>query len=143
MIKNILIVTFLLLTNALADFTRDNNLNVVNDSKTYLMWQDDSISSNTWEGALNYCEALTLADYDDWRLPNFNELYSISDTNRYDPAIEIEFIQIPSVQNARYWSSTTNISNISNAWAINLQDSNDDIRNKISLSYVRCVRDNH
>ena len=41
--KNILIVAFLLLTNVSADFIRDNTLEVVNDTATCLMWQDDML----------------------------------------------------------------------------------------------------
>src|SRR6185295_7572041 len=42
----------------------------------------------TWCGALAYCEGLTLAGHDDWRLPNVMELVSLVDYGRSQPAIE-------------------------------------------------------
>ncbi|MBD3817235.1 MAG: DUF1566 domain-containing protein, partial [Halothiobacillus sp.] len=65
-----------------ADFNRDDSKAIVNDNATGLSWHDDADASSyqaTWQGAIDYCEALTLGGYDDWRLPNINELYTIVD----------------------------------------------------------------
>ena len=54
---------------------------IVTDRKTGLQWQDSYSDNNnilksaTWTEAIKYCEDLTLGEYSDWRLPNFNELY--------------------------------------------------------------------
>ncbi len=61
----------------------DNNDNTITDSATGLMWMkaDSGITMN-WESALGYCENLTLASYNNWRLPNAKELHSIVDYTR-------------------------------------------------------------
>ncbi len=61
----------------------NNNDGTVSDSATSLMWQqaDDGVARD-WEGAISYCEALSLAGYDDWHLPNAKELQSIVDYSR-------------------------------------------------------------
>jgi hypothetical protein len=64
----------------------DNNNDTVTDLSTGLMWQKLEVTDDNgnarkmvWEEALAYCERLELAGYDDWRLPNSNELQSIVD----------------------------------------------------------------
>ena len=47
------------------------------DSENGLIWQAGKVSTNTWAGALDYCEALDLAGFSDWRLPNIDELKSL------------------------------------------------------------------
>ena len=61
----------------------DNGDGTITDLTTGLTWQqNDSLNSMDWEDALSYAENLTLAGYDDWRLPNAKELQSIVDYNR-------------------------------------------------------------
>jgi len=57
----------------------------------------------TWREALQYCEDLELAGYDDWRLPNARELESIVDYERLDPCIAPMF----GAASQRYWTSST------------------------------------
>ena len=144
MMKNILIVAFLLLTNVSADFIRDNTLEVVNDTATCLMWQDDNASKTvkkTWQEAIDYCEDMSFAGYDDWRLPNFNELYSIGDIWAYKPAIKNAFKNVNfSSSYDYYWSSTTVVDS-SYAWLICFRNGSDFNKVKRDNNYVRCVRD--
>ena len=123
-------------------FNRDNEKNIVIDSKTKLQWQDNletTVVKKTWSEAINYCEDLTLGGYNDWRLPNINELYSIVDKEASG------YIPISSVfQNTvwhNYWSSTTKISKDSDAWYIDFSIGNSDWNNKNNSYFVRCVRD--
>jgi len=56
----------------------DNGDGTASDDATGLMWQlvpDDN--AMTWNDAVAHCEALTLADRDDWRLPTLDEMRSI------------------------------------------------------------------
>ncbi len=141
MMKSILIVVFLLLTNASADFVRDNTLEVVNDTTTCLMWQDDNASKSvtkTWQEAIDHCEDMSLAGHDDWRLPNFNELYSIGDRSTYNPAIKDAF---ENVSSSYYWSSTTLVDYTNYAWYVAFKNGNDYDNLKNYGYYVRCVRD--
>jgi hypothetical protein len=136
MMKNILIITLLLLTNIQADLIRDDKSKVINDTTTFLMWQDDEASKivkKTWTEAIDYCESLSFAGFDDWRLPNLNELYSIGDNS----TIKNIFVN---VSPSYYWSSTTNASNTSIARNVFFLNGNDSNGNKRDNNYVRCVR---
>jgi hypothetical protein len=53
--------------------------------------------------ALLYCEELTLAGHDDWRLPNVRELLSILDYGRLPP---VDSVFGPISPLGWYWSST-------------------------------------
>jgi hypothetical protein len=145
MIKNITIATFLLLSSASADFIRDNDLDVVNDTKTCLMWQDTSDKRLNWESAIDYCETLAFAGYEDWRLPNFNELYSIVDKNVSETTINSSFTNIASgMFNPNiYWSSTSYNQDNTKAWTIKFENADNTRESKTDTNYIRCVRDNH
>jgi len=91
----------------------DNGDGTVTDRYTGLIWQIETAAEEmTWEGALDYCEHLSLAGYTDCRLPNRNELQSLVDKQ---PA-EDHDLSIPTVfQNttpegggaAVYWTSSS------------------------------------
>ncbi|MCF8507049.1 MAG: DUF1566 domain-containing protein [Caulobacter sp.] len=67
----------------------DNGDGTVNDEATGLMWmQADSGYGMDWQDALAYAESLSLAGYDDWRLPNIKELHSIADYGRAPAATD-------------------------------------------------------
>jgi hypothetical protein len=85
-----------------------------------------------WQEALAFCQNLTTAGYDDWRLPNAKELQSIVDYTRSpdttnSAAIDPLFNVTPITNEAgegdypAYWSSTThaNFRNGSNAAYVN------------------------
>jgi hypothetical protein len=81
----------------------DNGDGTVSDSCTGLLWQKaDDGNTRTWCNALDYCETLSLAGFNDWRLPNLRELQSIIDYSNRDPAIDGSF----DVTTGRRWSST-------------------------------------
>lgn len=133
-------------------FTRDDNTNIVTDTQTHLQWQDQPYTQAEqdaydddkeegkvlfWENAITYCESLTLGGKDDWRLPNFNELYYITDRSTSDPALSSVFKHVSS---SYYWSSTTAASNTSSAWIVNFDYGSDDYNDKSYSYFVRCVR---
>lgn len=61
----------------------DNGDGTITDYATGLQWQQsDSGTGMNWQNALAYAEALNLAGYQDWRLPNAKELQSILDYTR-------------------------------------------------------------
>ncbi len=106
---------------------KDNKDGTVTDNLTGLIWLKDANCTDTIEGVvrssglLDWQSALTwsnnlasgkcgLSDNSasgDWRLPNINELRSLVDYSRHDPALAADqpFIN---VQSEWYWSSTTN-----------------------------------
>jgi len=97
----------------------DNGDGTVTDTDTGLMWQKDTAPGTyTWEQALSYCESSTLAGYNDWRLPNRNELQSIVDYGIYNPSIDPVFYAVSST----YWSSTTEVDFPGGAWYVRFDD---------------------
>ncbi len=118
----------------------DNEDGTVTDNVTELMWQqeDDDIA-RTWYEAIDYCEALTLAEHTDWRLPDEYELQSIANYGYYDPAIDI--LYFPGTF-SNYWSSSTSARRTDYAWFFSFQSGMDNTYDKTSASYkfVRCVR---
>jgi len=121
-------------------YTRDDVKEVVTDNVTHLMWQDNndtkSINKN-WSDAKEYCKNLILGGYSDWRLPSIEELYSITDMGRYDPAIDPAFKNVVSYG---YWSSTTDVGDTSAAWNVDFLGGGDYWDDKSHTDYVRCVR---
>jgi len=116
----------------------DNGDGTVTDNATTLMWQkEDDNNTYNWENAKSYCEDLTLATKSDWRLPSIEELRSLVDYNKSNPAIDTVFTNTSS---SYFWSSTTVASNTSNAWNVNFNNGNDNWNNKSNSNYVRCVR---
>jgi len=93
----------------------DNHDGTITDQATGLTWQKaDSLKTLNWEQALAYCESLTLAGKDDWRLPNAKELQSIVDYTRAPDATHasqrgpaIDPIFGVSQTESYYWTSTT------------------------------------
>lgn len=150
-----------------AGFSKDISLGVVKDDIYKLMWQDSygkgmpmpplvipSLEEQnshdkpmTYAEAVRYCDDLNFAGFDDWRLPTINELLSITDDTRFEPAINKAFKNVAYKINdkgekiyGRYWSSTKYADDSSNAWFVNFRDGDGDWSD-ISLRYfVRCVR---
>ncbi|MBF4691978.1 DUF1566 domain-containing protein [Fusibacter sp. Q10-2] len=97
----------------------DNGDGTITDLATGLMWQmADDGATRDWEEALSYAENLSLAGYEDWRLPNVKELQSIVDYTKSvqttgTPAIDDLFTLTPIKDpNGKsnfgfYWTSTT------------------------------------
>jgi len=71
-------------------FERNATTNIVTDHKTGLEWQDETNTwLDSWYGAKRHCDALTLGNYNDWRVPTYDELIHIldldgEDTYRYE-----------------------------------------------------------
>ena len=120
----------------LADFSKVGV--VITDNKTGLKWQDNSTLYSTWQEAIDYCEALDLSGHTDWRLPNINELKTIVDRSKSNPAIKDGFEYVSS---SNYWSSSSVKSSEYNAWIVSFDYGMVFGDNKVADFYVRCVRD--
>jgi len=118
-----------------ADFIKSRNM--VADDTSSLQWQDNEIVTKTWTAAIDYCEALSLDGYSDWRLPNLNELTSLVDDSKTNPALDTAFEH--SASNT-YWSSTTYAGASGNAWIVYFSGGNQSYGDKADSHYVRCVR---
>ncbi len=117
---------------------------VVTDNATGLQWQDDYIDNGgyikeaNWADAKTYCANLTLDGKTDWRLPTIEELVSITDKGRTNPAIDPVF---QNVAFSDYWSSTTLVSDTSDAWVVDFSNGDDHAGARTNGTFVRCVRD--
>jgi len=101
----------------------DNGDGTVTNTDTGLMWQKDTAPGTyNWQDALSYCEKLILAEYDDWRLPNVNELQSLVDYSRYNPSINTNFfpdtVSSTDIPSPAYWSSTTYVYDNEDVWKV-------------------------
>ena len=106
----------------------DNGDGTVTDNVTGLMWmrcpagtegtfcEKGEPQRENWAKALSFCSRLSLAGYNDWRLPNVRELASIVSYGRYDPAIDTT--HFPSCPSERAWTGTTFETNARNAWFV-------------------------
>ncbi len=102
--------------------------NVVEDKSTGLIWSKCVIGFTgdmcqfgadlqfTWEGALMYAESSSLAGYQDWRVPNINELRSIVEHQCSDPSINTDVF--PGESRYNIVSSTPTISNNSSVYVV-------------------------
>jgi len=117
----------------------NNSDGTITDTSTGLMWQQDGAAEKyNWQQALSYCDTLSLADYDDWRLPNRNELQSLVDYSQYEPSIDTTFF--PNTMLDKYWSSTTYYSDPNYAWDVSFVVGGVDYYGKSYGRYVRAVR---
>ncbi|RLA66610.1 MAG: hypothetical protein DRQ78_04045 [Epsilonproteobacteria bacterium] len=148
--KKMILIILILTPLIHASFSRSNG--IVTDNRSNLQWQDDysdnnnTLKTSTWQGAIDYCEALTLNGHLDWRLPNINELQTLVDYGQYNPSLSSVFInQTPT----RYWSSSTAAKNDSfsfslsfpeNAWIIDFFEGHSQRYFKNFDNYVRCIR---
>lgn len=116
-----------------------NNSSTVTDSTTGLMWaRSAAATAMTWKEALAWCDDLTLAGYDDWRLPTIKELASIVEIGGASPAVDTSYF--PDTLLAYYWSSTTNDYYPDDAWLINFSNGENAYGNKLKDYHVRAVR---
>jgi hypothetical protein len=118
---------------------KDNDNGTVSDLATGLMWQQQELSSDmSWYDAMNYCSVLELGNHKDWHLPNIKELYSIVDTKLHTPALE--HFAFPTIVGDLFWSATSNVDLMSNAYRISFIDGTVRQTAKETKHYVRCVR---
>ena len=124
---------------------------VVRDLQAGLMWQGCSAgqtgidcsageeTTKNWHDALSYCSGLQWGGYDDWRLPDRNELQSKLDYSGSWPS-HIDPEEFPATPSAGYWSSSTAPHDTTRAWEINFGNGRTVARAKTSSLHVRCVR---
>jgi len=111
---------------------------IVTDTEIGLVWQKTYVKEKTWQQALSYCESLTYAGYSDWRLPNKNELASLVNYRKYNPASDF-----PDMPSEDFWSSTTYVQKFDPsyaAWSVGFYKGNVDHGYMTYDYYVRCVR---
>ncbi len=97
-------------------FELDSTGQVVTDHLTGLQWTRSGLTSTTklnWEAALAFVDGLAVAELDDWRLPNINELESLVDYGASFPTLSSDapFVDMQFSfgleSSSAYWTSTS------------------------------------
>ena len=141
--KTIILYLFLYLSTAFAhNFLKQDK--IVLDTQTNLMWIQKAISDTTWSDALQGCYSNKTEDYKDWRLPNVNELQTIIDYSKSNPAIDTDYFINFNHSDGDLWTST--IYPWDSAYSICIRFYNDGAirtcENSTSTTkYYTCVRD--
>lgn len=120
----------------------DHGDGTATDLNTGLMWVKDPAAAGLggtydWSGALAACENLTYAGYSDWRLPNVNELQSLVDYSRYDPAVAAG---LACSTDKWYRSSSVHPQDQNYAWCVHFKEGRVNWSRKSYDYYVRPVR---
>ena len=132
-----------------------NNDGTVSDHQTGLMWAQcgegqtweagscsGTVSTHTWQGALTQAEAVTLAGYSNWRLPNIKELKSLVSRKCANPAINANIF--PETPASHFWSGSPTANDSDRAWFVRFPFGGDGSSYDHLKSYsyaVRVVRD--
>jgi hypothetical protein len=116
-------------SGAEADCITDNltGLMWVKDLNTVAIYGSTAGSATTWQNALVSVTAMNTTGYcghTDWYLPTVNDLSSLLNDGFIGGAHKYQNEWLISqgfsnVQSNVYWSSSTDASNISNAWSVN------------------------
>lgn len=109
------------------------------DKRTNLEWQNNSdvkIIQHNWIDANAYCKKLKLSGTRDWRLPSIQELQTIVDITKFDPAIKSDMTNRVSKV---YWSSSEVLGS-NKAWYVNFMSGYTQGDRKTRAYYIRCVR---
>jgi len=125
-------------------YTRNDDKMIVTDSRTGLIWQDNSAVVDdskllSWDNANSYCSELSLANLEGWKLPTLSELKGVIKSDAGSPTISEVFNHKTS---GFYWSSTSNVDDNSNAWGVLFYSGIQGSHAKNVNYYVRCVRSN-
>ncbi len=142
--------------NAIPRTTPDQAFTLYDDgtvthNNTGLMWMrcqlgqtwNGSTCSGTaqtynWQNALQMAESVSFAGYNDWRLPNKNELISIVERACYNPAINTT--AFPNTASSGIWSSSQPAFRANSSWGMNFRDGSVDSVYKPGNAHVRLVR---
>ncbi len=110
------------------------------DNNTQLMWERDS--SRFWVDpveARDYCEALELDGYTDWRVPLVKEAASIADLGDFRPAADTEaFLNMPRGSSGIWIFPVSD--HPDHAWHVGFPDGHTMGQHSASTKLVRCVR---
>lgn len=98
-----------------------------------LQWSKKNYGPMTWHEAVEFCKTLNEDGFTDWRLPTIQELHTLVNYEKYNPASDLDMLA------SDYWSSTGAYNTIV-AWNMNFHYGYVYRRYKSSSYYVRAVR---
>jgi hypothetical protein len=128
---------------------------IVKDNVTGLQWQDNTSSvkkpwqtrenydnqdydNTSGDTAVNYCAALQIEGYDDWRLPSIQEVQTLVDDGQEDLTITPGVFSY--FESVDYWSTNTNRGKENEAFDVYFGYGYTTDSPKFLEYYVRCVR---
>ena len=111
----------------------------VQDHVTTLLWQRhfDQDALN-YDAAVLYCDNLSLAGHEDWRLPTRKELFSLVDYS-WD-VLPIDDRLFPYAGHRQFWTITERGSDATRAWCVDFGNGEVRFDYKTDNRAVRCVR---
>ncbi len=123
----------------------DADLACIRDENSGLIWEvktsDNWGESYSYTDAGNYSQtanASSLCGYNDWRLPDIEELATLVDYEKEQPAIDSEYF--PNTLSDSYWSASPHATSSSQAWAVNFGNGRVVAATQSSTYAVRLVR---
>lgn len=112
---------------------------IVSDPKTGLEWSITLGDRVNWKTAKKVAEAYRGGGHDDWRLPTIEELITLIDFSRFNPAANTDLF--PDMKSSWYWSGTPASSSPGGyAWVVNLDNGCANYYNQSGTVFVRAVR---
>lgn len=132
------------------EFDQTLDTNSVMHLKTGLEWKKCVIGQEWSDGScvgtptqLTWVQALQITsspEYQGWRLPNINELASLSEKCRSNPAINSQVF--PASPASGVWSSSPGVTNGIYVWVVDFYSGRVEVRSKNSTTntYLRLVR---
>ncbi len=124
--------------------------NVVTDNQTGLMWKQcpqgltgsicdtGSVTTHTWQQALDLASIEDFAGFTDWRVPNQKELRTIVARNCYSPSINTNIF--PNTPSNWFWSSSPFADGPDFAWIVYFGNGDDGGNGRDVGDRVRLVR---
>ncbi len=112
------------------------------DKETCLVWEQSPVTATgAWAGALSHCFNKKVGERKGWRLPTIEELATLVDDTQGPPTLPSGHpFDTTAVQSSYYWSSTTDPTDATDAWVVDL--GRGDVFNdfKDNSNFVWCVR---
>lgn len=112
----------------------------VYDALNDLTWMAEPVAGGEdfqWKDAMDEARGVRLFGCDDWRAPTIQELLSIIDYGRCDPAVDTRFFKGPY---GWTWTSTEAAAPAAHAWLVGLGGGDSSRGLQADLSHVRAVR---
>jgi hypothetical protein len=131
----IVLLMNIFISNIYAQYIRDDELNIVFDTSTMLVWEDTAFTGSIKE-ALDHCKELDIGLFKDWRLPTYNELYSIVDLTQARPALDTVFKD----RALHYYWTSSLYANTHRPWSIDFTTGGNHYNININNpNNIRCV----
>ncbi|MEP3428021.1 MAG: DUF1566 domain-containing protein [Roseibium sp.] len=118
----------------------DNGDGTVTENIAKLMWiKSVSPQKHEWEEAIQLCEDLKFAGFDDWKLPSNKEMTSMTDYTQLKPALDTSVFPDTDYK-SHYWTRTNETRdagrNLMSEITIQPEDTEDEINNANENAFV-------